>query len=459
MTKSAQFDLEKIEQLLATATNPRQKAMYQDLLEKAQQQKAPKPSAPVGEAPIAETKKKRKKKQKDDSQPLTSEKKAPQVISLTEQPTEKKPDVTPVVSSDNQPPSKSVETENKKATEDKSDNSPIAEKVIAKTEAVVTESREITESKKDESQIVSSDNKESFTPDSKDEAVSEQETGEEFAQIYPETMFQAVGVITGQVKFDEEGKSTVTVGRKEYPLSRGKHRCMDALKKEIENTGEDTYQLIVYPKVIHFPKKEQNHRVFFQLVGFNVGRQESGVSDDLNDMEFKLLGLWQFIPVCRTPCISIFRNFTKDRLQYIKEVEPARKVRFMKAAHLPLLWKDAPVRPFRFNPKAGKEEDQGKPFFVQVKARFMPGRDVFGFVEQLEEPLQKAPKFLKASKKDKTEAQKGKAEAQKEQVKPHQKPVKPQKKEKKDGKEIIAAVSTAETSIKAEKSEPDQKAS
>ena len=91
----------------------------------------------------------------------------------------------------------------------------------------------------------------------------------------------------------------------------------------------------------------------------------------------------------------------------------------MKASHLPLLWKDAPVRPFRFNPKAGK--DQGKPAFVQVKARFMPGRDVFGFVEQLSEPRPKAPKFLKASKKDKTEAQKEKAEAQKEKKKEEEK--------------------------------------
>lgn len=77
----------------------------------------------------------------------------------------------------------------------------------------------------------------------------------------------------------------------------------------------------------------------------------------------------------------------------------------MKAAHLPLLWKDSPVNPFRFNPKLDKEQ-QGRPMFVQIKAKFIPQRDVFGFIEQLAETLEESPKFLKASKKDKDEQRK-----------------------------------------------------
>lgn len=225
---------------------------------------------------------------------------------------------------------------------------------------------------------------------------------------YSSAIFRAIGVVRGEVNFDEDGKSTVTIGRKMYQLFPGKHRSLEALKKEIEATGEHTQRLVVYPKVIHFPKRDQVHRISFQLVGFDQGRNPQGVSRELDDLEFKLSGLWQFIPVCRTPCISIFRNFSKERLEYIKQAEPTRKVRFMKASHIPLLWKDAPVRPFRFNPKAGK--DQGRPAFVQIKARFLPQRDVFGFMEQLEEPQKTAPRFLKASKKDKAEAQHKKAE-------------------------------------------------
>mgnify|MGYP005855356661 FL=1 len=222
----------------------------------------------------------------------------------------------------------------------------------------------------------------------------------------PGAIFQAVGIITGEVNLTEDGKSTVTIGRSQYPLFYvpRKRKVFEALQKEIEATGNRNQRLVVYPKAIHFPRKEQPHRIAFQLVGFDRGRVEEAVSGELLDLEFKFSGLWQFIPVCSTPCISVFRNFTHERLEYIKQAEPAQKVKFMKASHLPLLWKDAPVRPFRFNPKAAKE-DQGHPAFVTLKAKFLPGRDVFGFVALLAPPQETPPKFLKASKKDKATVQ------------------------------------------------------
>lgn len=220
------------------------------------------------------------------------------------------------------------------------------------------------------------------------------------------TIFQAVGVITGEVNLNSDGKNTITIGRTQYPLFYipQKRKAFDALKKEIETTGNLTQRLVVYPKAVHFPKKEQPHQIAFQLVGFDQGRFSATISGELEDLEFKFAGLWQFIPVCPTPCISVFRNFTRQRLEYIKQAEPSAKVKFMKASHLPLLWKDAPVRPFRFNPKAPKEE-QGHPVFVTLKAKFLPGRDVFGFVALLAPPKETAPKFLKASKQDKATVQ------------------------------------------------------
>ncbi len=220
--------------------------------------------------------------------------------------------------------------------------------------------------------------------------------------------FQAIGIVRGEVDFPEDGKTTVTIGRQKYPLFyTSRHRfAYSGLKKEIEATGNKTQRLIVYPKVTHFPKRDTPHFCAFQLVGFDTGKEPEGINSELKDNEFKLCGLWQFIPVCRTPCVSIFKNFNKERLNYIKEAEPETKVRFMKASHLPLLWRDSPARPFRFNPKAGK--DQGHPAFVSVKARFMPGRDCFGFVDMLAEPEEKAPRFLKVSKKDKETAMKNK---------------------------------------------------
>ncbi|WP_414545204.1 hypothetical protein [Nostoc sp. CCY0012] len=237
-------------------------------------------------------------------------------------------------------------------------------------------------------------------------------------------IFQAIGVITGEVNLKSEGISTVTIGRNEYALLYigQKLRVFQALKKEIEATGNRTFRLVVYPKAIHFPKKEQPHQIAFQLVGFDRGRFQDVVSGDLEDLEFKLSGLWQFIPVCPTPCISVFRNFTRERLEYIKQAEPARKVKFMKSSHLPLLWKDAPVRPFRFNPKVPKEQ-LGHPVFVTLKAKFLPGRNVWGFVALTAPPQETAPKFLKASKQDKAtvqqESKKNKHQGQRPSKKDH----------------------------------------
>ena len=217
--------------------------------------------------------------------------------------------------------------------------------------------------------------------------------------------FQAIGIIRGEVNFSEDGPATVTLNQKPYRLYPSRNPlAFSGLKQEIEKTGERSQRLIVYPKATHFPKRDQPHQLFFQLVGFDKGQDPTGISNELEDNQFKLAGLWQFIPVCRPPCISIFRNFDPKLLKYVHQIDnPAKKVRTLKASHLPLLWKDSPVRPFRFNPKGGK--DQGLPPFVSIKAVFIPHRDAFGFVELLSQPQEQAPRFLKASKKDKAQLQ------------------------------------------------------
>lgn len=222
-----------------------------------------------------------------------------------------------------------------------------------------------------------------------------------------ELLFQAVGILRGKVTFTEEDKAaTVTVLGQKYlllyiPTKKG-IKAFEALKKQIESTGNNELRLIVYPRVIHFPRKDQPHQVAFQLVGFDNGSGE-GICQTLNDFEFKLAGLWQFIPVCQIPCISVFKNFTPERLEFVKKSEVYKRVKFMKGSHLPIFWKDAPIRPFRFNPKLNKEE-QGKAMFVSIKAKFLPQRNVFGFDSLLTMPQSEVPQFFKASKKMKTEA-------------------------------------------------------
>jgi hypothetical protein len=222
-----------------------------------------------------------------------------------------------------------------------------------------------------------------------------------------EAFFQAVGIIEGEITTLED-KTFVTIGGKLYELYyAGTHkRAYEALKKEISNTGNTQLRLIVYPRVTHYPGGKQPYRLGFQLAGFvGHGAAGDGLASELEENVFKISGLWQFIPVCRVPCISVFKNFNQQRLEYIKSAPVDRKVNFMKASHMPIIWKDAPVPPFRFNPKLDKET-QGKASFVQVKAKFNSSRDNFEFMSLLGIPSEEPPNYLKAGKKDKAEATK-----------------------------------------------------
>ncbi|MDJ0675285.1 MAG: hypothetical protein QNJ36_07910 [Calothrix sp. MO_167.B42] len=209
--------------------------------------------------------------------------------------------------------------------------------------------------------------------------------------------FQAIGIIRGDISIDDESKVFIQMDHNSYALLFTPHRkqAYKALMLDVKNHGGKDKRLIVYPKFIHFPGRDREHIVSFQLVGFDNGASpENSAAAELKDFEFKLAGLWQFIPVCRTPCISVLRNYTEQRSEHIKQLEPDKKARFLKASHLPLLWKDAMAPPFRFNPKLSKEE-QGKPMFISVKAKFLPRRNVFGFDSLIELPTQDPPRFLK----------------------------------------------------------------
>jgi hypothetical protein len=226
--------------------------------------------------------------------------------------------------------------------------------------------------------------------------------------------FQAVGIIQGDVTSDGD-KTFVTIGEKSYGLyyASTHKKAYDALKKEIENTGITQQRLIVYPRITHYPGGKQPYRLQFQLAGFlSQEATGDGLQSVLEEKEFKISGLWQFIPVCRVPCISVFKNFNKERLEFIKSAPLDKKVNYMKASHIPVVWRDAPVPPFRFNPKLAYET-QGKASFVQIKARFNSERDNFEFVSLLGIPTDSPPNYLKAGKKDKLSVAKTKLAASK----------------------------------------------
>ena len=196
------------------------------------------------------------------------------------------------------------------------------------------------------------------------------------------------------------------LGDKEYKLfyASNHKRSLYALRQQIANTGAEQ-RIIVYPRVLHLPDRNKPPQIqSFQLVGFDDGVR-SGLARELGDNEFKLFGLWQFIAVCKCPVITVHRNFTPEQYAYFKTLDDEGKKYFGKAQHIPLFWKDAIVKPFRFNPKLDKEE-QAPRYFIGVKARFLPGRDSFGFDSLLSPPTLDTPKFIKFKKPE----QSGKAQ-------------------------------------------------
>ncbi|MBD2186460.1 hypothetical protein H6S82_15380 [Planktothrix sp. FACHB-1355] len=83
-------------------------------------------------------------------------------------------------------------------------------------------------------------------------------------------LFQVIGIIVGDVRFDENELASISIEQKLYSLFYApRHKkSYEGLKKQIERTGNHRQRLLVYPRVTHFPKREQNHRIGFQLVAF-----------------------------------------------------------------------------------------------------------------------------------------------------------------------------------------------
>ncbi len=351
MSPNKPIDINKIKQLIATATTAKQKRMYQNLLVEAEQ------------------------KLQEEKQELGEE----QDNSVT----------------------KSVDLVGKRKEGNEEDKSLVSNTlVIPKKEKITTpiQDKEVENEKK------LSEKEEEFELRDNSEEEEEEEDSNKYG-----TAFQAVGVVQGKVTECDE-KLSLELGGKNYPLfyANTKFWAYKGFKKQIALTGKDDYPLMVYPKITHFPQKHQPHNIYFQLVAFDASNhpeKQETIFTELNEGEFKIFGLWQFIPPSRLPCISVFRNYSPKLLEYIKQGELAKKVQITKATHVPIIWKDSPVQPFRFNPKLKKEEQ--KPlYFVSIKAKFLPEKNLFLFIEQLAEPTQDVPRFLKTRKEDKMELNK-----------------------------------------------------
>lgn len=195
------------------------------------------------------------------------------------------------------------------------------------------------------------------------------ETQKETKKPKKELFFQAVGLIKGLISKGEDGHYLITFEGHDWKLF-GSKRILNKMPEKV-------MFLTVYPMLF-------NGTVFgFHVVAYNDKKPEN-----LRVNRFILRGVWQFIPQFKRPIITVYRNEKKGDWDNCKPL------------HIPILWKDAPVEPFRFRSDIKEDEPKPERYFVGVNARFIPDKG-FGFESLSEEPTKKIPKYVKKQvKKD-----------------------------------------------------------
>lgn len=207
--------------------------------------------------------------------------------------------------------------------------------------------------------------------------------------------FKAVGVLRGEVRFNEQqwGESQLVLGGKPYRLGFKSPGVAVALGKELAKSRGNRCRLMVYPRTAFPTDRRQSHAICWVAVAF--GEELPG---DLADGEFIISGAYQKLPCYGYPLVSVYRNRRDDYIEALKGLDDLGKSRFLRPAHLPLVWTDPPVRAATFNPKS--KEQRPVPF-VSVVAKFLIKSDIFGHQETLKvepdlPPHLKVPKAVRA---------------------------------------------------------------
>ena len=347
-----QFDSQKIEQLLKSATSERQRKMYQALLEKARKQER-----------------------------SSTKKKTPETIPSTE----KTAQTTTKSSTKTQKKTKTVKKNQKIATQSATIEITTPTKQFSKT---VTESK-LTEDSSD------------LSPQTEPKSQSKKSKKQPRDPNTP--LFQALGAVIATPYLKDDFIKVVIDGS-EYNLlsAQGFRRHVyTRLKEDLEKNGSREMFFRLYPNV-KYDYKSQKSKVSFSLVCFNLDCEK--INEE--PQGFVLRGIWQYIPHYESPVISIYRN--RESIEFFKKLNKQQQSSFARPLHIPVVW-DAPVEPFKFKPEAEKDSrgvqapgdtpgdspSQMPRYFVEVRAIFKDG--VYVVEEMLSEPTRKIPKFIKVS--------------------------------------------------------------
>ncbi len=188
-------------------------------------------------------------------------------------------------------------------------------------------------------------------------------------------IFQAFGFVKGKIL--EQGSSYVLqIEDKTYPLFGPRGRI-----KSFVGSEEEVY-LRVYPNWQPNVQKEE----VLRNLSFTVVAVLAQCPKNYQVNHFKVRGIWQRVPFLAEPVITVYRNQSRGAHDDCK------------ALHFPLVWEDAPVEPFEYDPSLKEKQDYSKRYFCQVKVIFSPETQEFTVSNLLEEPTTTIPPYIKPKK-------------------------------------------------------------
>ncbi len=244
-------------------------------------------------------------------------------------------------------------------------------------------------------QLPQSPNTPLIQPELEQKTLNEPEAEDKSSTKAPTKIFQGLGIIEGKIikRFEDNDKYyNVLVGEKTYQLIINRKNVTNFVKATYN--PDETQLLLVYPNLVHY--RQRKERTLPLKISFTIVAVLQELRHGLKVNEFRLCGIYQQIKLYSGTVISVHRNKTEHLKHFVNRNKDKAK-NLLRANHIPIFWEDSPVKPFRYNPNLDKDK-QADRYFVEIKARFLPDREQWGFMELLGEPTLELPNFMKAPK-------------------------------------------------------------
>ena len=183
-------------------------------------------------------------------------------------------------------------------------------------------------------------------------------------------IFQAIGVIYGQVEMDERQKLTIEMEGERFKLTCGK-RMRKRFFQELETKPNRFFYLKVYPN-FHL----HTHEISFLAITFYTSPPQK-----LQVNQFLLAGVWQFNQQLRDqPVISIHRNQLRPKESLYKFI----------VNHIPVVGFEE--QPYFYRDKGDKAATTRK--FYELIVTFDPQQKQFNFLLLLDS-TEEIPRYVK----------------------------------------------------------------